>query len=660
MKKIILTLVILGVLSGLTWLIWFKPGKHEEEEAKVETVVPVHVGKIVSTTLRGLVTAYGVVAPAPAGTQPAASARLMPAVAGVVTAVKCIEGQRAEHGAVLFQLDSRIVDVAVAFAEKNFERQKTLLASGGASQKTLLEAEQQLRAAQAQRELLEVRAPLAGVVTRLTAKPGEAVDLTTTLAELVDLDRLVVSASVPGFELAALKPGLVAEVLVDAEAKPVAGTLEFISPLVDAKTGTADVRVALPGGSGLRPGQLVTLRLVSAEHKGCLAVPEESVLKDADSGGNLIVLVQGEKASQKQVKTGLRDGGLVEVEGEGLKEGLTVVTVGAYGLPKETKIKIVADAATGAAGAAPAAASLLDCKQTIPLPHVKGGFDLMAIDLAGQRLFVNAEDNNTTEVVDLAAGKLAHTITGMQEPKWVVYRPDSHKLYIANGNGQVRVFDSESWTPVRTIEFKEKANNLRYDPQTQELFVGVGKTFGALGIVDTRSDTITAQIALASFPKQFELDGERIYVNVPTANHIAVVDRAKRAVVATWPVKEAKDNVPMALDRANHRLFVGCASGKLVVFDTATGQSVASLDINADPDGIYCDTARQLIYVSCGAGSIDVIRQADADHYALAERVPTAKGAATSLFVPELRRLVLAVPQHDQQPAELRIFQAGP
>jgi len=354
MKKPVLSIVILAALGGLAWFVWLKPAKHEEEEPKAETEVAVHVGKITKATLRGYVTAYGVVEPEPPGERPAAGARLAPSVAGVVTAVKCAEGQRVEKGAVLFQLDSRAADVAadkarkaVEFAEKNFERQKKLMQVEGTSQKTMLEAEQawaaarnELAAAQTQLTLLQVQAPFAGTLTRVNAKPGEAVDLIAPLAELVDLDRLVASANVPSAELAALKTGQSAEVLADKSAAPVNASVASISPQVDAKTGTAVVRVTLPAHSGLRPGQFVTLRIVSEEHKDRLVVPVESMVKD-EEGGTVIAVVRGDKAAQKAVKTGLRDGGLVEVEGEGLSEGMTVVTTGAYGLPKETKVRVL-------------------------------------------------------------------------------------------------------------------------------------------------------------------------------------------------------------------------------------------------------------------------------------------------------------------------------
>lgn len=340
MKKLVLVLIFVAGVLALGWFVWFKPAAPEAAEAMPATEVAVHVGKITRTTLRGYVTAYGTVAPEPAGERPAASARVAPAVPGVIVAVNCVEGQRVAKDAVLFELDGRVADVAVAFAEQSLARQQRLIQVEGTSQKALQEAEQQLAAARAQRALLRVQSPLAGTVTRVNVKPGEAVDLTTVLAEVIDLDRLVVSASVPAAELAALKPGQVADVVPDRSATAVVGALTYISPELDAATGTARVRVALPAGTGLRPGQFVTVRIVTEEHKDCLAVPVESVVQD-EAGATVIAVVRQETAVQKPVKTGLRDGGQVEVSADGLQPDMAVVTQGAYALPKETKVRVL-------------------------------------------------------------------------------------------------------------------------------------------------------------------------------------------------------------------------------------------------------------------------------------------------------------------------------
>ena len=95
-------------------------------------------------------------------------------------------------------------------------------------------------------------------------------------------------------------------------------SLVYASPQVDPKTGAGLVRAGLPANSGLRPGQFAQLRIISEEHKDCLAVPVASVAKDA-TGATFVALVDGEKAVLKPVKVGLRDGDLVECQAKGWK-----------------------------------------------------------------------------------------------------------------------------------------------------------------------------------------------------------------------------------------------------------------------------------------------------------------------------------------------------
>jgi DNA-binding beta-propeller fold protein YncE len=297
----------------------------------------------------------------------------------------------------------------------------------------------------------------------------------------------------------------------------------------------------------------------------------------------------------------------------------------------------------------------------ITLGKVQGGFDLMAVDLERQRLFVSAEDNHTVEVVDLKARKPLASIPNQNEPKWVVYRPDENVLYVATGkDGRVTGLDATTYKVKHTFQFKEKCNNLRYDPSARELYVGVGNTFGSLGIIDLKTHRITGEIGLADYPKQFELDGNKVYVNIPSKNVIQVVDRAARKVVAVWQVKESKENVPMALDREHGRLFIGCEPGKFIVYSTSTGKSIASLDINKGADGIYYDAKRQKIYVSTGEGFLNVLSQITPDQYQLVGRINTVEGAGTSLFVPQLDLFILATPQAGNRQAALRLYRPAP
>jgi len=326
MKKTLGSILAFAAAAGLVWLVWFKPPPPEAPEPLVAPDVPVKLGKIATETLRSYVTAYGLVE-----AEPGAGARVAAPVAGVVALVKCAEGQRVESGALLFQLDSRAADVAADYAGKSLERQKKLGVGEGTSQKAFQEAEQQLASARAQQLLLQVRAPIAGVVARINVRAGEAADLTTVMAEVVDLDRLTVNASVPVAELNTVKEGQPVELFAGGADGAIAGKVALVGSQVDPKTGAGWVRVAVPASSGLRPGQFMKALIIVAEHKDCLAVPLASLARDAN-GAAKIALVEQDQAKLKAVKAGLRDGDWVEVEAEDLKPGMTVVTEGAYGL----------------------------------------------------------------------------------------------------------------------------------------------------------------------------------------------------------------------------------------------------------------------------------------------------------------------------------------
>jgi hypothetical protein len=150
-------------------------------------------------------------------------------------------------------------------------------------------------------------------------------------------------------------------------------------------------------------------------------------------------------------------------------------------------------------------------------------------------------------------------------------------------------------------------------------------------------------------------------VNVPNAGHIAVLDRRKQTLLATWPVTEARSNFPMALDEAGHRLFVGCrAPARLLVYNTENGKVITSFPIVGDTDDLFYDVSRKRLYVTGGEGYLDVFAQESPDRYTRLQHTPTAPGARTSCFVPELSRLYVAVPHRGDQGAALFVFATAP
>ncbi|MCU0786427.1 MAG: efflux RND transporter periplasmic adaptor subunit [Verrucomicrobia bacterium] len=324
-------------------------GGPNNDEAKAPTEVAVQIGKVTRVTLRARVDAYGTVEGEPAGGGKAAgAARLSAPAAGIVMAVPVQEGERVAAGAVIVKLDDRAALAQLRLAEQQMERQNKLKETGGTSEKTAQEAAQQLANAQAQLALVQLTSPIAGVVARVNVQPGQTVDGNTVVAEVIDPARLVATVNVPATEAALLKAGQPAELLLERSANVAAqGKVLYVSPQVDAKTSTVLARVSVPADAGLRAGQFVHVRVITEERAGKLAVPREAVYTDHD-GKSTLSTVEGDVAKQKAVKVGLRDGDLVEVEGEGVTEGTTVVTLGSYALPQETKVRIL-NAAKGEA-----------------------------------------------------------------------------------------------------------------------------------------------------------------------------------------------------------------------------------------------------------------------------------------------------------------------
>jgi hypothetical protein len=316
------------------------------------------------------------------------------------------------------------------------------------------------------------------------------------------------------------------------------------------------------------------------------------------------------------------------------------------------------------AGLVPSAAAdpaplVLELK--IPLGEVRGRIDHLAVDLARDRLFVAELGNDSLGVVELAAGKLLRRIDGLNEPQGVAYDPASDTVFVADGgDGLVHRFEGAELTPRYPISLGADADNVRLDPNAQRVVVGYGD--GALAFIGAATGELKGEIRLPGHPESFQLErnGPRIFVNVPAARKIVVVDRSIGQQVASWGLADAQANFPMVLDEANGRLVVVYREPALLaVFDTSSGTPVARLPACGDTDDVFLDAKRDRLYLSCGAGFVEII-QRRGDTYEELARVPTIAGARTSLFVPERDRLYLAVRASGSEGAAVWVFRSTP
>jgi hypothetical protein len=300
----------------------------------------------------------------------------------------------------------------------------------------------------------------------------------------------------------------------------------------------------------------------------------------------------------------------------------------------------------------------------IPLEGAKGRFDHFGYGRG--RVFVAALGGNAVEVISVGARTVEHTISGVPNPQGVVYVPETNKLFVASGSAaKVYIYDGTSYDLTTTVDFPGGADNVRYDAANKRVYVGCGndEKSGAIASIDaTTNRRLDEEYKLGGEPESFQLEksGPNIYVNVPDLKQIVVINRSTKAI-SRWALNGIESNFPMALDEADHRLFVGTHQpARLAVFDTTSGRRVATLPGVQGTDDLYYDGDRKRIYMPGSEGFIYAFQMTDPDHYQLLAKVPTAVGAGTAGYFGKqgkgFDRFYLAVPARGSQPAELRIY----
>ena len=300
---------------------------------------------------------------------------------------------------------------------------------------------------------------------------------------------------------------------------------------------------------------------------------------------------------------------------------------------------------------------------SVPMDGVKGRIDHFASGKG--RVFISALGNNTVEVINLFGGVVEHAITGVPNPQGVAFSPEANKLFVASAQGKLYIYEGDSLNLITTLDFDGGADNLRYDAATKRVYVGCGddEKNGAIATVDAMTNQRTdEEYKIGGEPESFQLEssGPNIYLNIPDLKQIAVINRQTKQITR-WPLTGLRKNFPMALDEADHRLFVGIREpARLAVFDTTSGRMIVALPSAEDTDDLYYDAEHKRIYVPGGEGLIYVFQMNDPDHYRLLAKIPTALGARTAGYFGRQKkgthRFFLAVPARGGQSAEMRIY----
>jgi DNA-binding beta-propeller fold protein YncE len=296
---------------------------------------------------------------------------------------------------------------------------------------------------------------------------------------------------------------------------------------------------------------------------------------------------------------------------------------------------------------------------TTPLPRLVGDLEFFAPDLKGNRLFLCAENNKSVEVFNLRTGKWIRSIPGFGEPHDIVYLPATDNLVVSDGGdgfGWVELVSTKTYQIIDKIKLPNDVDEAVFDPVHQYFYVESGSAVPdggkthLINIIDTKNFKLVGNISLpgkSSSAMVVDRAAEKLYVNNSSTSEVLVVDLRTRQVIAKWPIPGSRGLNGLALDEANHRLFSATREpAKFWVLSTDNGQMVATLPCVPFNDHMIFDIPRKRIYIT-GNGAATVIEQRDADHYEVRADFPTGYRAKTSLLVPELNQLYVAISGKD-------------
>ncbi len=256
------------------------------------------------------------------------------------------EGQRVGKGQVLLRLQDEEqrtalakVEGQLAKARREHERQKKLFANQLIAEQAFNESTYELEQLElahdeARRALsyTEVRAPIAGTVTRRLVGVGDHINVNQELFQIVDFDSIVARVHVPEKELVRMAPGQPVRIVAPAlGGREFAGRVQRLSPVVDPQSGTIKVTVDVPHQEGLRPGMYVDVALVTAVHSEALLVPKRALVYDADQVFVFRLKPDGKHVQRLRLVPRLEDRAHVEPAG-GLAPGDRIVVAGQAGL----------------------------------------------------------------------------------------------------------------------------------------------------------------------------------------------------------------------------------------------------------------------------------------------------------------------------------------
>jgi DNA-binding beta-propeller fold protein YncE len=316
-----------------------------------------------------------------------------------------------------------------------------------------------------------------------------------------------------------------------------------------------------------------------------------------------------------------------------------------------TLLTILACAALPLHAAAPAKAPGYHVVKEIQIGG-EGGWDYLTVDPAGRRLYVS--HTNKVEVIDVDSGKKVGEVTGLSGVHGIAIAHDLNRGFISNGRSStVTIFDLKTLANVGDVKSTgENPDAILYDPYSSRVFAFNGRSKNAT-VLDAKTGKVAGTVALGGKPEFATTDLKgHVFVNIEDLSQIAEIDAKSLEVKATWPLKPCEEPSGMAIDRQHHRLLSGCDNKMAAVVDSENGKVVATVPIGEGVDANAFDPGTGLGFSSNGKdATLTVIREESPDHFAVAETVPTRKGARTMALDEKTHTVYVVTAQFGPAPA---------
>ncbi len=279
--------------------------------------------------------------------------------------------------------------------------------------------------------------------------------------------------------------------------------------------------------------------------------------------------------------------------------------------------------------------------KTLPL----GGTDrtrFLTFDAPTGRLYI-AHDAEVT-VVETAPLRVAAHVAAPGPVRAIAVAPNGH-VYVTNGRAAtVTVFDATTNAVLATVPAGRDTNAIAYDPASRRVFA-MNDDDGTITVIDTAGDKPVATIALAGGEglESAAADGQGfLYVSHSAQRELVRIDTRRAMLDQHYSLPDCPDPAGVALDPANHRAFVSCLKGLLLVLDTQTGRRVATVPVGLGGQTVIYDGGRKRLFVANADATLSVIEADTPDRYRLLPAVQTLANARTAAEDPASGRLYLA------------------